>query len=143
MPKQIKILHIEDNLAELHLVQQACEEANLAVKLVTVRDGEEAIKYLRKENGFHNGVRPDIMLLDLNLPKKNGFEVLNVVKNDPVLKNIPVFIFTGSDSKDDVFKAYQLHANGYIRKPNHFADYITFFTRLTEFCSNSFVLSEC
>ena len=142
MSKMVKILHIEDNLVEVNLVKEAFEEARINRELSVTRDGEEAIRYLYKKNEFCNASRPDIILLDLNLPKKNGFEVLAVIKGDAKLKSIPVFIFTGSESKNDIFKAYQLHANGYIRKPNNFSDYVIFFSKLVDFWGLTIVPPE-
>jgi CheY-like chemotaxis protein len=142
MPKKLKILHVEDNLAEVKLVEQAFEEACIEKELYVVRDGEEAIKYLSKEGPFAKAARPDLVLLDLNLPKKNGFEVLYAIKSDPHLKTIPIYIFTGSESKDDIAKAYQLHVNGYIKKPNGFAEYVSFLKTLCEFFSNTLVVTS-
>ena len=138
----MKILHIEDNLMEVDLVAQAFKEAGINPDLNMVANGEDAVKYLRHEDGFLNAQRPDIILLDLNLPRKNGFEVLETIKTDPALCSIPVFIFTGSQSRNDVAKAYQLHANGYIRKPNSFTDYVTFLKRLIDFWSHTIIFSE-
>ena len=142
MPKLTKILYVEDNLAEVNLLQQAFEEGNIPGALSVVHNGEDALKYLNKEDEFLKAQRPDIILLDLNLPKKNGFEVLSSVKANPRLRSIPVFIFTGSESRDDINKAYQLHVNGYIRKPNSFSEYVSFLTRLIDFWGHSIILPE-
>ena len=131
--KKLQILHVEDNLDEIRLVKQAVEEAGIDVELSMELDGEAAIQRLHQENFSPQSVFPDIVLLDLNLPKKNGFEVLNSIKTDPQLKKIPVFVFTGSESEDDVNRAYQCHANGYIRKPANFSEYIALFGRLAAF----------
>jgi CheY-like chemotaxis protein len=111
----LNILLVEDNEGDILLTQEAFEESKLEVKLNIVRDGEEAIHYLT--NSSSNNLRPDIILLDVNLPKLNGHEVLTIIKNNPDLKQIPIIMLTTSSSESDVFKAYANHVNSYVTKP--------------------------
>lgn len=111
----LKILLIEDNEGDILLIQEALEESNLKVHLNIARDGEEAINYLT--NLSEVSLRPDIILLDVNLPKLNGHEVLFKLKNNPDLKQIPIIMLTTSSSETDVYKAYSNHVNSYVTKP--------------------------
>ena len=111
------ILLVEDNPADILLTMEAFKECAIPHELNTVNDGEEAVSYLKRAGKFADAVRPDIILLDVNLPKKNGFEVLAEIKQDPDLKRIPVIILSTSGSKHDIRKAYELHANCYLIKP--------------------------
>lgn len=115
--RAIEILLVEDNPGDVRLTQEALEENKICNKLHVARDGVEAMKFLRKMNGYKDAPRPDLILLDLNMPKKDGREVLAEVKADEKLRSIPVVILTTSDADDDVAKAYQMYANCYIRKP--------------------------
>lgn len=115
--KIVEILLVEDNPADIRLTQEAIKESKISNNLHIVRDGMEAISFLRKEGKFSNAVRPDLILLDLNLPKINGFEVLNEIKNDSDLKRIPVVILTISEAEVDLVKAYNNYANCYVNKP--------------------------
>lgn len=115
--KPIEILLVEDNPADVRLTQEALKEGKVRNNLHIARDGIEAIEYLRRV-GKHNGSpRPDLILLDLNLPRKDGREVLADIKADPELKAIPVVVLTTSAAEADIFKSYKLHANCYITKP--------------------------
>lgn len=116
-PKEIEILMVEDNLGDIRLTQEAIKRNKLRVRLRFVLDGVEAMAYLKKEGNYSTVHRPDIILLDLNLPKKNGKEVLNEIKSDETLKCIPVVILTSSPAEEDVIKSYQLQANCFISKP--------------------------
>ncbi len=122
--KPYKILLIEDNPGDVRLTKEAFNEGNLTVELSVVMDGVEAIQYLRKQSPFENAKTPDIILLDLNLPKKDGREVLQDIKSDPELRRIPVIVLTTSNADTDIIKSYNLHANCYINKP---VDYDSFF----------------
>lgn len=113
----INILIVEDNYADVRLVQEVFKEGKLYVNLDAVNDGIEAMAYLRKEDKYKDANRPDIILLDLNMPRKNGYEVLEEVKLDDNLKRIPVIVMTISKAEEDVLKSYNLHANAYIVKP--------------------------
>jgi len=113
----IEILLVEDNPGDIRLTTEALQEHKLFNKLNVVTDGVEAIAFLRKEGKYEKAVRPDLILLDLNLPKMDGREVLKEIKNDEKLKTIPVVVLTVSKSEEDIIRSYGLHANCYITKP--------------------------
>lgn len=115
--KSIEILLVEDNPADVRLTQENFKESKLRNNLNVVSDGEEALAFLRREGKFRDAVRPDLIVLDLNLPKKDGREVLAEIKSDDRLKRIPVVILTISDAEEDILKSYDLYANCYITKP--------------------------
>lgn len=115
--KPIEILLVEDNPADILLTREALEEGKINNNLNVVTNGQMAIDFLKKNGDFKISPTPDIILLDLNLPKKDGREVLSEIKNDDDLKEIPVIILTTSKSDEDVLKTYRLHANCYINKP--------------------------
>ena len=115
--KPIEILLVEDNLADVRLTQEALKEEKLFNNLSVVNDGVEALAFLRREGKYANAVRPDLILLDLNLPRKDGREVLEEIKNDPALEAIPVVVLTVSEADKDILESYHLHANCYIVKP--------------------------
>ncbi len=115
--RQIDILLVEDNPGDVRLTMEALKEAKLLNTIHHVSDGVEALAYLRQEGKYANAPRPDLVLLDLNLPKKDGREVLAEVKNDSKLRRIPIVILTTSRAEQDILKAYNLHANCYISKP--------------------------
>lgn len=121
----IEVLIIEDNPADVDLVKEAFRDGKLAINLVVAIDGEEAMTYLRKEHEYVSAKTPDLVLLDLNMPIKNGFEVLDEMKQDPELKRIPVIIMTISKTEEDVLKSYNLHANAYIIKPVELNQFIS------------------
>ncbi len=112
-----EILLVEDNPADARLTVEAFKEGGVSKNLTVVEDGVEAISYLRREGEYANATRPDIILLDLNLPRKHGREVLAEVKEDPDLRRIPVIILTTSRDEKDVISTYNLHGNCYINKP--------------------------
>lgn len=113
----IEILLVEDNPADVRLTQEALKEGKVRNHLHVARDGIEAMEFLRRVGKYANAVRPDLILLDLNLPRKDGREVLADIKLDPDLKAIPVVVLTTSSAEQDIFKSYKLHANCYITKP--------------------------
>ena len=115
--RPVEILLIEDNPADVRLTEENFEESKIHNNLHVVVDGVEAMAFLRREGNYVNAVRPDLILLDLNLPKKNGHEVLMEIKADNELKSIPVVILTVSKADEDILNAYNLHANCYITKP--------------------------
>ena len=117
MGRAIDILLVEDNPGDVRLTQEAFREGKLLNNLWVVNDGEEAMSYLHHEGVFADAVRPDIILLDLNMPKKDGREVLAEIKNDPSLKRIPVVVLTTSKAEQDIFRTYNFHVNCYIIKP--------------------------
>lgn len=115
--RPVEILLVEDNPGDVRLTREALKEGKVLNNLHVVNDGVEAIAFLRRKGKYASAVRPDIMLLDLNLPKKDGREVLAEIKDDPDLKRIPVVILTVSSAEEDIIKTYNLHANCYITKP--------------------------
>lgn len=125
--RAIEILLVEDNPGDVRLTQEALKENKIRNNLHVAKDGIEAMKFLRQINGYKDAPRPDLVLLDLNLPKKDGREVLAEIKTDEKLRAIPVVILTTSDAEDDVARAYQMYANCYVRKPidlNRFIDVV-------------------
>ncbi|MCI5060177.1 MAG: response regulator [Alphaproteobacteria bacterium] len=119
MPKHepIKILLVEDNEGDVMLTKLAFEKADIPVDIIVTQNGIEAMEYLRREGKFTNALTPDIVLLDLNMPKMSGKEVLKEIKEDPELKVIPVIILTSSEAHMDVLNSYRYYANAYIIKP--------------------------
>ncbi|RUR72329.1 response regulator [Chlorogloeopsis fritschii PCC 6912] len=120
----IEILLIEDNPGDVELTKIALEDSKISVNLSVVEDGVEAIAFLRKEDKYAHVPHPDIVLLDLNLPKKDGREVLAEIKADETLKRIPVVVLTTSQAEEDVLKVYSLAANCYITKPVDFDQFV-------------------
>lgn len=132
--RKFTILLVEDNPGDVRLLEEAFKESLIKTQINTVQDGQSAIEYLKKRGKFGNtAVRPDIILLDLNLPKKDGKEVLLEIKSDEVLKSIPVIILTTSNSDDDILRSYMLHANCYITKPVDFNDFMQTIRELENF----------
>jgi len=117
MVKAIEILLVEDNPGDTDLIREGLENSKIHNRLQVVEDGEKAIAYLHREAPYSNASRPDLILLDLNLPRKDGREVLAEIKEDKSLKRIPVVILTSSKAEEDILKTYNLHANCYISKP--------------------------
>jgi CheY-like chemotaxis protein len=111
---------VEDNDGDVFLTMEGLKSAKVANNISVVRDGVEALEFLHREGKFASAPRPDLILLDLNLPRKDGREVLADIKADPALRRIPVVVLTSSEAEQDVLKAYDLHANCYIRKPVDF-----------------------
>jgi chemotaxis family two-component system response regulator Rcp1 len=123
-PKRtVEILLVEDNPGDVRLTEEVLKEAKIATRLNTVRDGEEAMAYVRREGPHAGASRPDLILLDLNLPRKDGREVLNELKSDEELRRIPVIVLTTSMAEPDILMSYDLHANCYIHKPIEFEEF--------------------
>ncbi len=122
--RAIDILLVEDNPGDVRLTQEALREAKMCNNLYVARDGVEALEFLSRQGKFADAPVPDIILLDLNLPRKDGREVLVEVKANPNLKHIPVVVLTTSKAEEDILKSYQLHANCYITKPVDFEQFI-------------------
>jgi chemotaxis family two-component system response regulator Rcp1 len=112
-----KILLVEDNPGDVRLVREALRESKIISQLHAVSDGKDALDFLRKQGNYANATRPDLILLDLNLPGKDGREVLSEIKIDPDLLRIPVVILTSSKAEEDIVKSYNDHANCYVTKP--------------------------
>jgi two-component system response regulator len=117
LEKPVEILLVEDNPGDVRLVQEAFKEVKLCNRLSVVGDGEKGIAFLKKEGIYHDAPHPDLILLDLNLPKMDGRELLEQIKQCPELRAIPIVVLTSSKSEEDIAKSYELHANCYITKP--------------------------
>jgi CheY-like chemotaxis protein len=115
--RPVNILLVEDNEGDVRLTQEALKDSKLHVALNVAVDGVEALEYLRQKGRFKTAPVPDLILLDLNLPRKSGMEVLEEIKSDAALKDVPVVIMTSSSAEADIVKSYKLHANCYITKP--------------------------
>jgi CheY-like chemotaxis protein len=129
----VEILLVEDNLADIRLTQEVFKEGKVRNQLSVVRNGEEALAFLRQEGHFASVLRPDMILLDLNLPRKDGRAVLAEIKADPDLKRIPVIILTTSQAESDLIQTYNLHANCYIVKPVELDQFIEAVKRIQGF----------
>lgn len=122
--RPIEILMVEDNPGDVRLAREAMKEAKLGNCLNVVNDGVEALAYVRREGRYADVPRPDLILLDLNLPRKDGREVLAELKSDPDLRKIPVVVLTTSHAHQDIERSYDLHANCYITKPVDFVQFM-------------------
>jgi chemotaxis family two-component system response regulator Rcp1 len=131
--RPIQILMVEDNPDDIELTVEALKDARVANHLTVVQDGEEALSYLRCRGKYAQAVRPDLILLDLNMPRKNGRDVLRDIKNDPKLKRIPVVILTTSQAEEDILHTYDLHANCYITKPVDFNQFLKVVRSIEDF----------
>ena len=120
----VRVLLVEDNPAVVGLIEEAFRDGRLNYEVHVAEDGVVAMNFLRRKDRFANAPRPEIVLLDLNLPKMDGREVLEEVKNDPELREIPVIVLTTSDDEADVHRAYGLHANCYMTKPVDIDDFL-------------------
>ncbi|WP_339094446.1 response regulator [Deinococcus sp. VB343] len=120
----VEILLVEDSEPDILLTEEAFSEARVRNRLHVVRDGEEALQFLRREGDYAAAPRPDVILMDINMPRKNGLEVLEEVKADPSLRSIPVLILTTSQAEDDVQRSYSGHASGYVVKPVGFENFL-------------------
>lgn len=120
----LTILLVEDNPGDVRLVREAFREGRMRHRLDVVGDGVEALAYLRRAGAYGTAPRPDLILLDLNIPRKNGHEVLREVKGDPSLRRIPVVVFSSSNAQDDVTRCYELSANCCIQKPGALEEFI-------------------
>jgi chemotaxis family two-component system response regulator Rcp1 len=129
----VEILLVEDNPGDVRLTREALKESKIRNNLSIVRDGVEAMAFLRREGEYANAPRPDIILLDLNLPRKDGREVLSEIKEDDNLRRIPVVILTTSDDEHDILESYNLHANCYITKPVDLNRFVTIIKNIEDF----------
>jgi CheY-like chemotaxis protein len=129
----VQILLVEDSPGDISLTREALNSARVANELHVVGDGEEALRFLRRQGEHATSKVPQIVLLDLNLPKMDGREVLDAIKGDPDLKQIPVIVLTTSADEVDILRSYQLHANAYVTKPVAFAEFLEALQRLEGF----------
>jgi two-component system, chemotaxis family, response regulator Rcp1 len=131
--RPVEILLVEDNPGDARLTQEALREGKIRNNLSHVKDGVEALAFLRREKGFEGAPAPDIVLLDLNLPKKDGRQVLSEMKHDDALKSIPVVVLTTSEAEQDILRSYELHANCYISKPVDLEKFIAIVRAIEDF----------
>jgi len=131
--KPVEILLVEDNPGDVRLTREALKEAKVINNLTVLKDGVEALAFLRQQGPYGGAVIPHLILLDLNLPKKDGREVLAEIKTDEKLKRIPVVVLTTSQDEQDVFKSYNLHANCYVTKPVDLEQFMTVVKSIEDF----------
>ncbi len=129
----IEVLLVEDDPGDVLMTREAFEEHKLRNRLSVVSDGEEALAFLRREGLHADAPRPDLILLDLNLPRRDGREVLQEIKQDPQLRQIPVVVLTTSQADEDILRSYQLHANAYVTKPVDFERFVSVVRQIDEF----------
>lgn len=133
-PRSLKVLLVEDNEGDVRLIKEAFNESRIEKTFAVAKDGEDALNYLFKRGVYNSEtLRPDIILLDINLPRKNGFEVLESIKNDPELKRIPVIMLSSSSSEEHISKSYELSANCYVTKPVDFDEYTQLVRTIEDF----------
>ena len=135
MPERepVELLLAEDNPGDVKLTRKALEKGRLANNLHVVNDGIETMQFLRGEGEYEGRPRPDLVLLDLNMPRKDGRDVLEEIKESDDLKRIPVVVLTSSEAEEDVIRSYDLHANAYLTKPVDFDGFIDVVSTLEEF----------
>jgi CheY-like chemotaxis protein len=131
--RPIQILLVEDDPGDVLITREALEHSKVVTTLHTASDGEEALAFLRREGEHAGAVVPDLILLDLNLPRMSGREVLTEIKRDPALRRIPVVVLTTSAAEEDVQASYDLHANAYVTKPVDFEQFVNVVQRVDEF----------
>ncbi len=131
--RPLNVLLVEDDPGDVLIAREAMAAGQLSTTLEVVTDGREAMAYLRRENGFADAPRPDLILLDLNLPRMSGHEVLAEVKSDPALRRIPVVVLTTSQTHEDIVKSYDLHASVHVSKPVDFDDFAGVVKQIDEF----------
>ena len=131
--RPIELLLVEDNAGDVRLTEEAFKDGHISVHFSVATDGVEAVEFLRRSGRYANAPRPDLILLDLNLPRKNGSEVLSDIKSDPELKRIPVVVMTSSTAGEDVKRCYNLNANCYITKPMDFDDLVAAVKSIEDF----------
>ncbi|MGD0049005.1 MAG: response regulator [Bryobacteraceae bacterium] len=131
--RPIEVLLAEDNPGDVRLTMEAMRESKVLVNLSVVPDGEEALAFLRKQGAYEGAPRPDLILLDLNLPKKDGREVLAEIKVDADLRRIPVVVLTASRAEEDILRTYNMHANCFITKPVDLDQFMTVVGAISEF----------
>ncbi len=131
--RPIDILLVEDDPGDVLITKEALEHSKVTNTLATVDDGEQALAYLRREGEYAEATRPDLILLDLNLPRRDGREVLAEVKADPDLRRIPIVVLTTSQAEEDILRSYDLHANAFVSKPVDFDRFVEVVRQVDEF----------
>ncbi len=131
--RPIEVLLVEDDEGDVLMTREALAEGKVLNRLSVVNDGVEAVEYLRQNGDYHEASRPDLILLDLNLPKKDGRQVLEEVKADENLRRIPVIVLTTSGADEDVLRSYNLHANAYVTKPVDFDRFVDVIRQIDDF----------
>ena len=131
------ILLVEDNAAQVNLLEEAWEDTKCDTRLDVTSDGEKAMDFLRKRGSYHHADRPNLILLDLHLPKMGGYEVLKEIKSDPELSQIPIIVFTSSDNTRDLVNSYALNVKAYVQKPTNFDKFKEFVNYIEDFLSKS------
>jgi CheY-like chemotaxis protein len=131
--RPIEVLLVEDDEGDVLMTREALDEGKVFNRLNVVGDGVEAIAYLRREKPYADVTRPDLVLLDLNLPKRDGRQVLEEVKADPDLRRIPIVVLTTSEAEEDVLRSYDLHANAYVTKPVDFDRFVEVIRQIDDF----------
>ncbi|QCC52155.1 response regulator [Halapricum salinum] len=129
----VEILLAEDNPGDVKLTEKALEQGHIINNLHVVTDGVEAMQFLRREGEYADKPRPDLVLLDLNMPRKDGKEVLKDVKDDPDLRRIPIVVLTSSEAEEDIVRSYDLHANAYLTKPVDFSGFLDIVEHIEDF----------
>jgi chemotaxis family two-component system response regulator Rcp1 len=132
----LSVLLVEDDPGDVMIAREALAAGRLSTELHVVTDGDEAMSYLRRDAGYTDAMRPDLILLDLNLPRKSGHEVLAEVKQDPELRRIPVVVLTTSQAQEDVAKSYDLHASVHVSKPVDFDQFTEVVRQIDDFFGN-------
>lgn len=133
MNKPVEILLVEDSPGDIRLTMEALKESRILNNLHVVTDGEEALDFLMRRGTYENAVKADLILLDLNLPKISGFEVLSVIKASPELRVIPVIVLTTSESEKDILKSYELYVNCFVSKPVEFSSFFEVIKSIEDF----------
>jgi CheY-like chemotaxis protein len=129
----IDVLLVEDDPGDVLMTQEAFEEHKVRNRLAVVSDGDEALAYLRRQPPYENAPRPDLILLDLNLPRRDGRQVLEEIKSDETLRQIPVVVLTTSQADEDILRSYRLHANAYVTKPVDFERFVDVVKQIDQF----------
>jgi CheY-like chemotaxis protein len=129
----VEVLLVEDDPGDVLITQEALRDHKVANRLSVVTNGEEAIDFLRKRGKHADAPTPDLVLLDLNLPRRDGRDVLRDIKGDPVLRRIPIVVLTTSDAEEDVLGSYALHANAFVRKPVDFEQFVAAVRAIDDF----------
>ena len=132
-PQPIEVLLVEDDPGDVLMIREAFEENKVRNHLHVVSDGQEAVDFVRRQGAYGDAPRPDLVLLDLNLPRKDGREVLAEIKGDDELSSIPVVVLTTSEAEEDILRSYSLHANAYVTKPVDFERFIQVVRQIDDF----------